>query len=36
MAVASEVSRTNGFNVFLSTIPYNFYALLTILVVLFI
>ena len=36
MAVASEVSRTNGFNVFLSTIPYNFYALLTILMVLFI
>ena len=36
VAVASEVSQTNGFNVFLSTIPYNFYALLTILMVLFI
>ena len=36
VAVASEVSQTNGFNVFLSTIPYNLYALLTILMVLFI
>ena len=36
VAVASEVSRTDGFNVFLSTIPYNLYALLTILMVLFI
>lgn len=36
VAVASEVSQTNGFNVFLSTIPYNLYALLTIFMVLFI
>ena len=36
VAVASEVSRTDGFSVFLSTIPYNLYALLTILMVLFI
>lgn len=36
VAVASEVSETNGFNVFLSTIPYNFYALMTILMVFFI
>lgn len=36
VAVASEVSETNGFNVFLSTIPYNLYALMTILMVLFI
>ncbi len=36
VAVASEVSETNGFNVFLSTIPYNLYAILTILMVLFI
>ncbi len=34
VAVASEVSETNGFNIFLSTIPYNFYALMTILMVL--
>ena len=33
VAVASEVSETNGFSVFLSTIPYNFYALMTILMV---
>ena len=33
VAVASEVSETNGFPVFLSTIPYNFYALMTILMV---
>ncbi len=33
VAVASEVSEKNGFNVFLSTIPYNFYALMTILMV---
>ena len=30
VAVASEVSEKNGFNIFLSTIPYNFYALVTI------
>ena len=36
VAVASEVSETNGFHVFLSTIPYNFYALMTILMVFFI
>ena len=36
VAVASEVSDTNGFNVFLATIPYNFYALMTILMVFFI
>ncbi len=34
VAVASEVSETGGFNIFLSTIPYNLYALLTILMVL--
>ena len=33
VAVASEVSETNGFNIFLSTIPFNFYALMTILMV---
>ena len=36
VAVASEVSQTNGFNVFLSTIPYNLYAILTIIMVLYI
>ena len=36
VAVASEISDTNGFHAFLSTIPYNFYALLTIIMVLFI
>lgn len=36
VAVASEVSETNGFNIFLRTIPYNLYALLTIIMVLFI
>jgi len=36
VAVASEVSQTDGFNIFLSTIPYNLYALLTILMVFFI
>ena len=36
VAVASEVSQTGGFNVFLSTIPYNLYALLTIFMVVFI
>ena len=36
VAVASEVSDTNGFNTFLSTIPYNLYALLTILMVVFV
>ena len=35
VAVASEVSRTDGFHAFLSTIPYNLYALLTILMVVF-
>jgi len=34
VAVASEVSEKDGFNIFLSTIPYNFYALMTILMVL--
>ena len=33
VAVASEVSDKNGFHVFLSTIPFNFYALMTILMV---
>ena len=33
VAVASEVSETNGFHAFLSTIPYNLYALLTIVMV---
>ena len=33
VAVASEVSETDGFNAFLATIPYNLYALLTILMV---
>lgn len=36
VAVASEVSQTDGFHSFLATIPYNLYALLTILMVLFI
>ena len=36
VAVSSEVSEKNGFNVFLSTIPYNFYALMTIIMVFFI
>ena len=36
VAVASEVSETDGFRIFLSTIPYNLYALLTIAMVLFI
>ena len=36
VAVASEVSETNGFHAFLSTIPYNLYALLTIVMVVFI
>ena len=36
VAVASEVSETNGFHAFLSTIPYNLYALLTILMVAFV
>lgn len=35
VAVASEVSETNGFHVFLSTIPYNLYAILTIVMVFF-
>lgn len=33
VAVASEVSQTDGFHIFLSTIPYNFYAQMTILMV---
>ncbi len=33
VAVASEVSEEGGFNVFLSTIPYNMYALMTIVMV---
>ncbi|MCR5303200.1 MAG: Na+/H+ antiporter NhaC family protein [Lachnospiraceae bacterium] len=33
VAVASEVSSENGFKVFLSTIPYNAYAIITILMV---
>ena len=36
VAVASEVSATDGFNVFLSTIPYNLYAILTLVMVLFV
>ena len=36
VAVASEVSQTDGFHAFLATIPYNLYALLTILMVLFV
>lgn len=36
VAVASEVSEKNGFHTFLSTIPYNLYALLTIVMVAFI
>lgn len=36
VAVASEVSEKDGFNIFLSTIPYNLYAILTIAMVLFI
>ncbi|MCR5754132.1 MAG: Na+/H+ antiporter NhaC family protein [Acetatifactor sp.] len=36
VAVASEVSDTNGFHAFLATIPYNLYAILTIVMVLFI
>ena len=35
VAVASEVSQSGGFHIFLSTIPYNFYALLTIVMVIF-
>ena len=34
VAVASEVSETDGFNLFLSTIPFNYYALMTIIMVL--
>ena len=36
VAVASYLSETNGFQAFLNTIPYNLYALLTILMVLFV
>ncbi|MBO5551646.1 MAG: Na+/H+ antiporter NhaC family protein [Lachnospiraceae bacterium] len=36
VAVASEVSEKDGFNIFLSTIPFNFYALMTIFMVFFI
>ena len=35
VAVASEVSETGGFHIFLSTIPYNLYAILTIVMVVF-
>ena len=35
VAVASEVSESGSFNIFLSTIPYNLYALLTIIMVFF-
>ncbi len=34
VAVASEVSESDGFNLFLSTIPFNYYALMTIIMVL--
>ena len=33
VAVASEVSETGGYHIFLSTIPYNLYAILTIVMV---
>lgn len=36
VAVASYVSETNGFQAFLATIPYNLYALLTIIMVVFV
>lgn len=36
VAVASEVSDTNGFYAFLSTIPYNLYAILTLVMVAFV
>lgn len=36
VAVASEVSAEDGFHTFLSTIPYNLYAILTIIMVFFI
>lgn len=36
VAVASEVSADNGFHMFLSTIPYNLYAIITIIMVVFI
>lgn len=35
VAIASEIDGENGFSVFLSTIPFNFYALLTVLTLLF-
>ncbi len=35
VAVASEVSEKGGFNIFLSTIPYNLYAIFTIFMVIF-
>ncbi len=35
VAIASEISEKDGFSVFLSTIPYNFYAILTIFAVIF-
>lgn len=35
VAVASEVSETGGFHIFLSTIPYNLYAIFTIVMVVF-
>ena len=36
VAVASEVSKTDGFHTFLATIPYNLYALFTIFMVAFV
>lgn len=36
VAIASEISETDGFYAFLSTIPYNLYAILTIVMVIFI
>lgn len=36
VAIASEINEDNGFSVFLSTIPYNLYAILTIVMVIFI
>lgn len=36
VAIASEINNQNGFSAFLATIPYNLYAILTIVMVLFI
>ncbi len=36
VAIASEINAENGFSTFLSTIPYNLYAILTIVMVVFI